>query len=359
MSSRPKILSSSELSSISFPKLDPKELGFGKYFGPVALTGLWKEAGGWGDFKLEALKDISLHPAASVLQYAQTIFEGMKAFHGVDGKIRIFRSSFHAERFRRTAERLCLPTLSSGWFESLVREAVVANRDIVPKTESCSLYIRPTLFGVEAFLGVRPSREDSLIIMTSPVGAYYASGRKELRIMIEREDVRASVGGLGAAKTGANYAASLRAGVRAQEAGFDQVLWLDARERKYVEEVGTMNLFFVIKDVVVTPALSGSILPGCTRDSSLLLLRHWGYKVEERAVSLSELFEASRKGELTEAFGTGTAAVIAPVGEFVSPSDQTKITVKGPMPVAERLYNEITGIQTGRLPDPWSWTEIC
>lgn len=335
-----------------------KDLGFGNFFAPIQLKGEWSEKSGWDKFEVGPLTNFSLHPSAAILQYAQTIFEGMKAFRGVDGNIRLYRSEFHAERFKLSAERLCMPPLETQTFVELVEEIVKQNHTWVPTQVGQSLYIRPTMMGTESFLGVRPSKEVTFFIFASPVGNYYSKGAKDLRILIETEDVRAAQGGLGWAKTGANYAASLRAGERAKKVGFDQVLWLDGRDRKFIEEVGTMNIFFVLKDKIVTPALNGSILNGCTRSSVLTILREKSIPVEERAISLEELQAAAQKGELKEIFGTGTAAVIAPVAELSSLKGEISIRPTGDKTISSMLQETITGIQFGSAADTRKWTSL-
>lgn len=339
-----------QLAKPDWNKLRP--LGFGRVFFPKMIArdynGQWADSY-WLDSQMQ------LQAASSVIQYGQSVFEGLKAFQGVDGKIRIFRADYHARRFKNSALRICLPEFSEEFFVNDLVDLVSAARDWVPDGVGESLYLRPTLIGTEGFLGVRPSNTARCFYMASPVGNYYEKGVNPLNILIEEEDARVAPGGLGEAKTGANYAASLRASERAKAKGFDQVLWIDARERKFVEEVGTMNLFFVIGDELITPALSGTILHGCTRDSVITLAKSWGWKVAERAVSLEELKLASEKSLLKEIFGSGTAAVISPVAQLVG----SKFTIKGgtEFSLANKLRKEIMSIQNGEAHDAFGWTK--
>jgi len=345
----------SQLASLaSLAQLDGK-LGFGVHFGPIMIRGDWDDAHGWGDFSVQPLEEIRLHPAAAVIQYSQTIFEGMKAFHGVDDEIRLFRPEFHAARFARSAERVCLPPVPQDLFIELAARASWENRAFIPRHPGTSLYVRPTLYGREAFLGVRPSRQATLIFLVSPVGTYFEKGAKPLKILIEKEDVRAARGGIGAAKTGANYVASLRAAERAKKQGYDQVLWLDGNDHDHIEEVGTMNIFFSMGGKVITPKLTDSILPGCTRDAVIQILKDWKIPVEEKPVSIQDLAAANKAGELEAIFGTGTAAIIAPVSELSTADQKLTLRPSGKGDLCERLYNEIYGTQIGKVADRHEW----
>lgn len=348
-----------KLSVDDIPSFDPEAaLDFGKFFAPFMAQGHWTKNLGWGDFELDLVKELSYHPGAAVFHYAQTVFEGLKAYYGHDGKVRIFRPDYHAKRLQRSAERVCLPALDEKIFIESVAKVSEKNRDWIPKKPGQSLYLRPFIMGSEAFLGVKPSTQVSYMVIASPVGNYYARGENSLRILIETEDVRASVGGIGFAKTGANYAASLRAGQRAKQHGLDQVLWLDAKERKYIEEVGTMNIFFVTKDKIITPALNGSILNGCTRDSVITLLKHWNLPIEERSISLDEVNQLAKNGELEEIFGSGTAAVIAAVGELCSLDGSVSIKSNENTEVSKRLKNHLVGLQRGDIKDEFGWCYV-
>jgi len=295
-----------------------------------------------------------LDPAASVLHYGQGLFEGMKAFVQPDGSISLFRPEFNYRRMKAGADRLCLVAPPEKLFMQGLKELIQLEARWVPKADGCALYIRPTLIGTEAFLGVRPSREILFYILLSPVGNYYSSKGAPLRIWVEDQSLRAAPGGLGDVKASANYAASLRAAQIAKSKGFDQVLWLDVKHEG-IEEVGTMNVFWVLKDEIVTPALNGSILPGNTRDSVLQLLRSEGKPVSERRITIDELIQHYNKGNLIEAFGTGTAAVISPIGEL-SYKDKSYILTQNKVgPLSQRLFQTIQGIQSGRLPDEFGW----
>jgi branched-chain amino acid aminotransferase len=340
----------------------PEKLGFGQYFTDHVFSMRYSVKQGWHDPRLEPYRPLSLDPSAAVLHYGQTIFEGGKAFRREDGEILLFRPEFHAERFARSAERVCLPAVPPAVFCEAVERLVDLERQWVPRQEQASLYLRPLLIGTEGFLGVRPSQEALFLVIASPVGDYYSGGRKPVRIWVEREHSRAAPGGIGAAKTGANYAASLYAARSAKERGFDQVLWTDACSHEFVEEVGTMNVFFRMGDEIVTPELNGSILGGATRESALTLLRSWGAKVTERPLRVAELEAAAGRGELLEAFGTGTAAVISSIGSIEGRDGAREFRIRptGVQGVswAERLYEAITGLQRGKLPDPHGWTRL-
>lgn len=314
----------------------------------------WTAKGGWTDLEVRGMEPIPLHPSAGVLQYAQTIFEGMKAFRHPDGSIRLFRPEFHCDRFQQSATRLCMPKLPEGAFEEAVIRAVRENRDGVPGGEGEALYVRPTLISTEGFLGVRPAQECLFYVLCSPVGNYFGN-RQGLRILVETHFSRAARGGIGAAKTGGNYAASLLAAELAKQRGFDQVLWTDATTHGLVEEVGTMNVFFVIGSKVVTPPLSDTLLNGGTRSAALAVLRSQGVEVVERPVSVAELVSASYSGELKECFGTGTAAVVSPIRELQDTDGEMIIELNGPYKVADKLRKDITDIQYGRVPDPFGW----
>ena len=281
------------------------------------------------------------------------MFEGLKAYKGEDGKAYLFRPDMNAKRANESNDRLCIPRIPEEDFVQAVKAVVNVDKDWIPSEPGTSLYVRPFVIATDEFLGVAPSKNYLFIIILSPSGAYYASGLNPVGIWIEDEFVRAVRGGIGFAKTGGNYAASLKAQVKAHDAGFSQVLWLDGVERKYIEEVGAMNIFFKIAGKIVTPALSGSILPGITRNSVLTLCRDWGYEVEERKISVDELIEAQKNGTLEEVFGTGTAAVISPVGKLRYVDEVMTIGDGGIGELSQKLYDTVTGIQTGKVADPY------
>ena len=346
------------VSKTTTPKKHPKdgELGFGQIFTDHMFLADFQEEKGWYDPRVEPYAPIPLDPAAAVLHYAQAIFDGLKAFRGVDGKVRLFRPQKHVERMNNSARRLNIPPLDPELALRSLVELVGLDREWVPKTIGTSLYVRPVILASEPFLGVRPAKSYIYYVILSPVGAYYPEGMAPVKIRVEEKYVRAVDGGLGAAKTGANYAASLAAGEEAKHEGFTQVLWLDGVHRKYIDEVGTMNIMVKIGDEVVTPELGGTILPGVTRDSVLTLLRDWGVKATERPITIDEVVEAHRGGQLEEVFGTGTAAVISPVGELAYQGRRMVIQGGGIGPLTQRLYDAIVGIQYGKTPDPHRWT---
>jgi branched-chain amino acid aminotransferase len=338
------------------PKPRDQELGFGQIFTDHMFVADFQEEKGWYDPRVEPYGPLALDPAAAVLHYAQGIFDGLKAFRGADGKVRLFRLQKHVERMNASARRMCIPPLDPELALQSIVHLVGVERDWVPGTVGTSLYVRPTIIASEAFLGVRPARSYIYFVILSPVGAYYPEGMAPVKILVEETYVRAVEGGLGGAKTGANYAASLMASEEAKHAGYTQVLWLDGKHRKYVDEVGTMNIMVRIGDEVVTPPLAGTILPGVTRDSVLALLRKWGHAVSERQISIDDLLHAHRRGTLKEVFGTGTAAVISPVGELAYRGQRMVINDGKIGPLTQRLYDAIVGIQYGQAPDPDGWT---
>ena len=339
---------------------DESKLGFGRIFTDHMFMMDYAADKGWYNGRIVPFGPIAIHPASTVLHYGAEIFEGMKAYRAADGTIRMFRPLENVKRLNQSAERLCLPQLDEEGCLDILNTLVELEKDWVPHNDGTSLYIRPFLFGNDPHLGVHAVKEATFVVICSPVGAYYAEGLNPVKIAIESQDVRAVRGGTGYAKCGGNYAASLRAGQRAEEQGYTQVLWLDGVERKYIEEVGAMNVMFKIGGKIVTPALSGSILPGITRKSCLELLKDWGYTVEERQISVDELFEAAANGSLEEAWGTGTAAVVSPIGQlFYNGSTYTLCDGKIGE-VAQKLYDNLTGIQWGKIDDAhgWSYT-VC
>src|SRR6266436_6849540 len=338
------------------PKPKDSDLGFGQIFTDHMFLADFQEEKGWYDPRVEPYGPLSLDPATAVLHYAQAIFDGLKAFRGVDGKIRLFRPQKHVERMNNSARRLCIPPIDPDLaLQSLIR-LVDVDRDWVPSTVGTSLYVRPTIIANEAFLGVRPAREYLYFVILSPVGAYYPEGMAPVKILVVDKYVRAVDGGVGGAKTSGNYAASLFASDEAKHEGFTQVLWLDGVHRKYLDEVGTMNIMMKIGDEVVTPSLSGSLLAGVTRDTTLTLMREWGMTVHERQISIDEVMAAAVDGRLQEMWGTGTAAVISPVGELAYKHHRIAINQGRIGATAQRLYDAIVGIQYGTAPDTHSWT---
>jgi branched-chain amino acid aminotransferase len=346
------------VSKATTPKKKPKdgELGFGQIFTDHMFLADFEEEKGWYDPRVEPYGPLALDPAAAVLHYAQAVFDGLKAFRGVDDKIRLFRPQKHVERMNNSARRMSIPPLDPELALRSIVTLVGLDREWVPRTIGTSLYVRPVILASEPFLGVRPAKSFVYYVILSPVGAYYPEGMAPVKIRVEEKYVRAVDGGLGHAKTGANYAASLMAGEEAKHEGFTQVLWLDGVHRRYIDEVGTMNIMVKIGDEVITPALGGTILPGVTRDSVLTLLRDWGVKATERQIAIDEVVEAHKQGRLEEVFGTGTAAVISPVGELAYRGE--KMTIHGGRigPLTQRLYDAIVGIQYGKSPDPHRWT---
>ena len=338
------------------PKPKDGDLGFGQIFTDHMFVADFQEEKGWYDPRIEPYGPIAMDPAAAVLHYAQGIFDGLKAFRGVDGKIRLFRPQKHIDRMNGSARRMCIPPLDPEMALNSIVALVGMERDWVPRTVGTSLYVRPTIIATEAFLGVRPAKSYVYFVILSPVGAYYPEGMAPVKIRVEERYVRAVEGGLGGAKTGANYAASLMAGEEAKHEGYTQVLYLDGVHRRYLDEVGTMNIMVKIGEEVITPPIAGTILPGVTRDSVLTLLKDWGVTATERTIGIDEVVAAHKAGTLREVWGTGTAAVISPVGELAYRGEKMVIGGGQIGPLTQRLYDAIVGIQYGRTPDPHGWT---
>ena len=336
---------------------DESKLGFGQYSSDHMYMMDYTPEGGWRDRRIVPYGPLDLDPAAMVLHYGQECFEGLKAYRGVDGGIRLFRYRDNLQRLLNSARRLCMPDFDIDEVCDGLKQLVLLEQAWIPKTEGCALYIRPNYIATDPFLGVRASNNYLLYIMVGPVGAYYPEGFDPVSIYVSDEYVRAVKGGIGEAKTCGNYAASLKAQREAKEKGFTQVLWLDGKERKYVEEVGTMNMFFVIGDEVVTSPLTGSILPGVTRDSVLHILRTWGVNASERLLAIDEVVAAAKDGTLKEAFGTGTAAIISPVGQVHYKGVTHSVADGNTGPISQKLYDHILAIQFGREEDPYGWVE--
>jgi branched-chain amino acid aminotransferase len=337
------------------PKPDGKNLGFGRVFTDHMFVMHYESGKGWHDATIMPYQDFSLDPAAMVLHYGQAIFEGLKAYYGKDDDINLFRPLANLERMNNSATRMCMPTIPVDDVFAAMKELIRIDKEWVPRSPGATLYIRPTMVASEAGLGVRPAKEYLFFIIMSPVGAYYPEGFNPVKIFVTDKYVRAVPGGVGNAKTSGNYAASIMAAVEAQQMGFTQVLWLDAIERKYIEEVGTMNIFFVIGDEVITPPLTGSILPGITRDSALRITKEWGLNVIERRITIDEVFEANSRGTLREIFGTGTAAVISPVGSLHYRGKECIINNGKTGELSQRLFDEMQAIQFGKKEDPYGW----
>ena len=335
---------------------DQTRLGFGNYYSDHMFLMNYDEGKGWHDPRIVPYGPIELDPAAMCLHYGQEVFEGLKAYRTEDGRILLFRPDRNMARLNSSNERLCIPAIDEAFAVEAIKKLVSVDQDWIPTAEGTSLYIRPFIFATEAQVGVHPAQELLFAIILSPVGAYYPEGLNPVKIYVEDKYVRAVRGGMGYTKTGGNYAASLKAQDEAEKVGYTQVLWLDGVERKYIEEVGTMNVFFVIDDEIVTPELQGSILPGVTRMSCIELLKKQGYKVSERRLSIEEVAEAADAGKLKEAFGSGTAAVISPIGELKW--DEKVMTINNGEigTISQHLYDTLTGIQWGKLPDPYGWT---
>lgn len=342
------------------PKQIPEasELGFGKYYTDHMFILDYDAAKGWYNPRIVPYQPITLDPAAKVFHYGQTVFEGLKAYRTETGQVVLFRPDMNVKRLNRSNDRMSIPAIDEQLVLEGLRQLVLIDQEWIPDAPQTSLYVRPFVIATEPALGVSPSQQYKFMIIMSPVGAYYAEGIEPIPIYVESEYVRAVAGGVGHVKTAGNYAAGLKAQEGATAQGCSQVLWLDGVHRKYVEEVGSMNVFFYIGDKIVTPALTGGLLPGITRDSVIQLLRHWGYEVEERLISIEELVEAQKNGSLKEMFGTGTAAVISPVGSLYWQGEQLVIGDGSTGELSARIYDTITGIQTGRLEDRFGWRVV-
>lgn len=337
---------------------DESQLGFGRHFTDRMLLAEWTPEKGWHNACIKPYEPFVLDPAALVFHYAQEIFEGLKAYKWQDGRIALFRPEMNARRFNHSAARMCMPEVPEELFVDGIDQLVLLEKDWIPIAPGTSMYIRPTMIAVEPVLGVKPSDHLYFYVILSPVGAYYAAGFNPVNILVEDKYVRAVPGGTGDAKTGGNYAASLKAGLEAKKKGYDQVLWLDGLHRRYIEEVGAMNMFFAYGNHIVTAPLSGSILPGITRESVLRLALELGCTLEERQIDVEQLFADLRSGAVTEAFGSGTAAVITPVGKLCYKDESLVVgngTVGG---ITQRLYDTLTGIQTGLVEDRYGWIRI-
>lgn len=345
-----------DLSSTKKPKPDADKLQFGKIFTDHMFIMDYKEGQGWHDARIVPYQPLTLEPSCVVFHYGQTVFEGMKAYVTKDGEVQLFRPDMNFKRLNRSNDRLVIPHIDEEFALEALKKLVSIDKEWVPTVEGTSLYIRPFVIATQPYLGVAPSTQYMFIIIMSPVGAYYKEGLNPVKIQVEDEYVRTVKGGTGEAKTGGNYAASLKAQEISGGKGYSQVLWLDGKEHKYVEEVGSMNIFFKLDGKVVTPELSGSILPGITRDSIIQVLKYWNVPVEERKIAIEEIYEAHANGKLEEVFGTGTAAVISPVGELLWKNEKVIVNGGEIGELSQRLYDTLTGIQYGKEEDPFGWT---
>lgn len=337
-------------------KPDPDKLGFGQYFTDHMFVMDYLKGEGWFNPRIVPYEPISLDPSAMIFHYGQSVFEGLKAYHSVDDQIILFRPDRNFSRLNNSNERMCIPPIDEKLALEGLKKLVEVDRDWVPTAPGTSLYIRPFIIATEPNLGVHPSNSYLFIMIMSPSGSYYKEGINPVKIMVEQRYVRAVPGGTGEAKTGGNYASSLKGQELADKEGYSQTLWLDGKEHRYIEEVGSMNIFFKIDGTVVTPALNGSILPGITRDSMIQVLKLKNILVEERRISIDEVVEAYDNGKLEEVFGTGTAAVISPVGELKWNNRKLIINDGKIGEISQMLYDTLTGIQTGKIEDTFGWT---
>jgi len=338
-------------------KYKESQLGFGKYFSDHMFIMEYDETRGWHNARIIPYQPLVLDPAALTFHYGQTIFEGLKAYHGKDNGIYLFRPKDNIKRMNNSAKRLCMPKVDEDFVVNVIKKLVLIEKDWIPQSHGTSLYIRPVMIASEPALGVRASSEYIFYIIVGPVGSYYPEGMDPIKIYVSDKFVRAVKGGMGEAKAGGNYAASLYAAEEARKKGYSQVLWLDAISRKYIEEVGAMNIFFYFEDALVTPSLSGSILPGITRDSVITIAKDWGIKVEERMLEIDEVIEGIQKGRLKEVFGSGTAAIISPVGELYYKGNSHIVNNGEIGELTKRLFDEIMSYQYGEKQEPYGWVE--
>ncbi|MDX1605323.1 MAG: branched-chain amino acid aminotransferase [Candidatus Competibacterales bacterium] len=339
------------------PEVDFANLGFGGVYADHMFL-LDYADGAWGAPRIVPYGPLSLPPGVAGLHYGQSVFEGLKAFRGVDGRIRLFRPEANARRLTRSCERLCIPPLPESLFVEAIERLVALDQDWIPEGRGASLYIRPLILATEEHLDVRPSRRFLFVVMTAPARAYFRASERGVSLLVQEEYTRAAPGGTGFAKTGGNYAASLLPGQVSQQAGYDQVLWLDGREHRYVEEVGQMNIFFCFKDRIVTPPLRGTILPGVTRDSILTLLREQDRPVFEEPLAIDDVLAALAGGDLLEVFGAGTAAVVVPVGRIGYRGHDVEVPVGGEHSLTRALYRQLTAIQYGEAADTRGWSRV-
>lgn len=339
------------------PKPDENKLGFGTLFTDYMFNMDYSEDKGWHNARIEPYQNFDMDPATMVLHYGQAVFEGLKAYKTPKGGVQLFRPQENFHRMNASSRLLCIPEMDAHFALESLKELLKMEKDWVPGAPGTSLYIRPTIIATDIYLGVRASRTYRFFIILSPVGAYYPEGFNPVKIWVTKRHVRAVRGGIGEAKTPGNYAASLYASERAVQEGYTQVLWLDGVEQRYVEEVGSMNIFFVIDGELITPALNGSILPGVTRDSVIALSRLWDIPCTERRIGIDEVVEAQKAGKQVEIFGTGTAAVISPVGVINYNEEVVPINNNEVGPLTQKFYDALTDIQYGRAEDPLGWVE--
>ncbi|MDP4106873.1 MAG: branched-chain amino acid aminotransferase [Bacillota bacterium] len=338
------------------PKPEADQLGFGQYFTDHMFLMDYTEGQGWHDPRIIPYQPLALDPSCMVFHYGQTVFEGMKAYLTKDEEVLLFRPDQNFKRLNNSNDRLCIPHIDEELALEALKQLIKLDRDWIPSAPGTSLYIRPFVISTEPHLGVHPSKNYLFIIILSPVGSYYKEGLNPVKIAVEKNYVRTVAGGTGTAKTGGNYASSLKAQEESSKVGYSQVLWLDGRENKYIEEVGSMNIFFKVNGEVITPALNGSILAGITRDSIIQLLKHWNVPVTEKRISMDEIVQAYKGGLLEEAFGTGTAAVISPIGEFFYQNEKLAVNNGEIGKLSKKLYDTLTGIQNGIETDPFGWS---
>lgn len=344
-----------ELTKNPKQKPDPNSLRFGTVFTDHMFVMDYDPENGWHDGKIVPYGPLALDPATVVFHYGQEMFEGLKAYKTKEGKVQLFRPDMNAKRTNNTNKRMCIPQIDEQMYIDAIKELVAVDKDWIPQKPDTALYIRPFIIGTDKFLGVAASNTYKFIIILSPVGPYYESGLAPTRIYVENEFVRSAPGGTGYAKIGGNYAAAMIAEQKAHDMGYDQVLWLDAKEGKYVEEIGTSNAFFKIDGELYTAPLEGTILPGITRDSMITVMKDWGYKVNEVRFTIEDVFKAAEEGRLEEVFATGTAAVISPVGELYWNDRHIVINNNEIGELSQKLYDELYGIQTGEKADTRGW----
>lgn len=344
-----------ELTKNPKQKPDPDSLRFGTVFTDHMFVMDYDPENGWHDGKIVPYGPLALDPATVVFHYGQEMFEGLKAYKTKEGKVQLFRPDMNAKRTNNTNKRMCIPQIDEQMYIDAIKELVAVDKDWIPQKPDTALYIRPFIIGTDKFLGVAASNTYKFIIILSPVGPYYESGLAPTRIYVENEFVRSAPGGTGYAKIGGNYAAAMIAEQKAHDMGYDQVLWLDAKEGKYVEEIGTSNAFFKINGELYTAPLEGTILPGITRDSMITVMKDWGYKVNEVRFTIEDVFKAAEEGRLEEVFATGTAAVISPVGELYWNDRHIVINNNEIGELSQKLYDELYGIQTGEKADTRGW----
>lgn len=344
------------LSTTKKEKPQADQLEFGKQFTDHMFIMDYTQGQGWHDPRIVPYQPLSLEPSAMIFHYGQSVFEGLKAYATPEEEIILFRPEKNFQRLNSSNSRLCIPDIDVDFALKALKTLISVDKDWIPQAEGTSLYIRPFIIATEPYLGVSPSDKYQFIIIMSPVGSYYKEGIHPVKIAVESAFTRAVNGGTGEAKTGGNYASSLKAQEVSEKMGYAQVLWLDGVEKKYIEEVGSMNVFFKINGEIITPALNGSILPGITRDSIIELLKHWGLPVSERRISMEEVHEAYKLGQLEEAFGTGTAAVISPIGEFLWNGEEMIVQNGETGELSRKLYDTLTGVQTGKVADELNWT---